>query len=117
MPHGCCIPWGKHKGAFLEANMAKFRKKPVVIDAVQFEDTAECLIELDAMGLGVVCDYADKDNPVLRVGTLKGVMIANPGDWIIKGIKGEFCPCKPDIFEATYEAVPSFKLGEGPDML
>ena len=83
----------------------KYRKKPVVIKAVQFEDTTEYLMELDALGLGVVCDYADKDNPVLKIGTLEGVMTARVGDFVIKGVAGEFYPCKPDIFEKTYEEV------------
>ncbi len=83
----------------------KYRKKPVVIEAIQFEDTTECLMLLDDLGLGVVVDYAAKDHPTLKIGTLEGTMIANIGDWIIKGIKGEFYPCKPDIFTATYEKV------------
>jgi hypothetical protein len=41
------------------------------------------------------------------IATLEGDMTASPGDWIIKGVKGEFYPCKPDIFEATYEPLPS----------
>lgn len=49
--------------------------------------------------------YADKDNPVMKIKTLEGVMNANVGDWIIKGVNGEFYPCKPDIFEKTYERV------------
>ena len=83
----------------------QYRKKPVIIEAIQFEDTTKCLMELDALGLGVVCDYADRDNPVLKIGTLEGQMLARVGDFIIKGVAGEFYPCKPDIFEATYEAV------------
>ena len=46
----------------------------------------------------------------LGIGTLEGVMEATPGDWIIRGIKGEFYPCKPDIFEMTYEKVEEAKL-------
>ena len=45
------------------------------------------------------------DNGGVNIHTLEGVMRADPGDWIIKGIKGEFYPCKPDIFAATYEPV------------
>lgn len=46
-----------------------------------------------------------KDAPVLVIATLEGRMIANLGDYIIKGVRGEFYPCKPDIFEATYDTV------------
>ena len=60
--------------------MAKFRKKPVVIDAYQ----------------------TDKE---IDIATLEGVMHANIGDWIITGVKGEQYPCKPDVFEKTYEPV------------
>ena len=81
----------------------KYRKKPVVIEAVQFEDTTECLMELDALGLGVICDYADKDNPVLKISPLKGQMNAQVGDFIIKDTQGEIYACKPDTFAATYE--------------
>lgn len=58
--------------------MARYRKKPVVIEAVRCEKE-------------------------MTIPTLEGLMVARPGDWIIKGIKGELYPCKPDIFEATYE--------------
>ena len=84
----------------------KYRKKPVVIEAVQFEDTPQRLTELsDFFGMEIVVDYTVRDRPILKIGTLEGVMVASVGDWIIKGVKGEFYPCKPDIFEATYEEV------------
>lgn len=84
----------------------KFRKKPVIIEAVQVTD-----------------EWFDGDHPnpphpdddrlhysptnrVVLVLTLEGRMVAHVGDWIITGIKGELYPCKPDIFEATYEPVP-----------
>ena len=41
----------------------------------------------------------------IEIPTLEGTMIASPGDWIIKGVKGEFYPCKPDVFDITYEKV------------
>lgn len=59
----------------------KFRKKPVVVDAYQ----------------------TDRE---MNIETLEGVMHAEPGDWIITGVNGERYPCKPDIFEKTYEQVP-----------
>lgn len=48
-------------------------------------------------------DYADLDNPILKIETLEGLMIATEGDYIIKGVQGKFYPCKPDIFAQTYE--------------
>lgn len=82
-----------------------YRKKPVVIQAIRFEDTDECIMALsDELGLDPVrVDYADKDNPIIKIDTLEGEMIGRVGDYIIKGIHGEFYPCKSDIFEATYE--------------
>lgn len=78
----------------------KYRKKPVVIEAVQF----------DGENHDVIADFC-APQPVrvsggyaLIIPTLEGDMIANRGDWIIKGVKGEFYPCKPDIFAATYES-------------
>jgi hypothetical protein len=84
--------------------MAKYRKKPVVVEAVRFFDTAESLVELsEFMGTDIRVNYADPDSPKLIIPTLEGDHIASVGDYIIKGIKGEFYPCKPDIFELTYE--------------
>jgi ribosomal protein L18E len=94
--------------------MPKFKKKPVVIEAVQFtEGSAEyCLGFIKGSGgEAVTMDLIDRSHPlgatVLRIKTLEGVMTASIGDWIIKGVNGEFYPCKPDIFEKTYEAVKS----------
>ena len=82
----------------------KYRKKPVVIEAVQFVDTEESILKLSELGLDPVrIDYADLDNPILKIETLEGLMIATEGDYIIKGVQGEFYPCKPDIFAETYE--------------
>lgn len=83
--------------------MPKFRKKPVVIDAVLW--TGENPGELDAF-CGDSIDW-NKAHGELLIATSEGDMIAREGDWIIKGVKGEFYPCKPDIFEATYEPVES----------
>ncbi len=79
----------------------KYRKKPIVIEAMQY-DGKNCVEVLKFMGKQN--DYADLtpfDIPIIY--TLEGELTASVGDWIIKGIKGEFYPCKPDIFEATYE--------------
>lgn len=79
-----------------------FRKRPVVIDAVRFEDSVECFDELQELGLDPVRVGYDVKPPVLRIDTLEGEMTAQLGDYIIKGVNGEFYPCKPDIFEKTY---------------
>ena len=85
--------------------MAKFRKKPVVVDAMQFTEK----------NWREVCAFAGldtydpphakwEDAPThLEIKTREGTMKAVPGDWIICGVASEFYPCKPDIFEETYE--------------
>lgn len=76
----------------------KYRKKPVVIEAWQFdtERFAEMPLWVSVYWFAGEC---------LHIPTLEGVMRANEGDWIIRGVKGELYPCKPDIFAATYEPV------------
>lgn len=85
----------------------KYRKKPVIIEAIQFEDNTARIKELsefmDAQDL--VMDYHDPINPKLIIETLEDTMKATIGDYIIKGVHGEFYPCRPDIFEETYERV------------
>ena len=88
----------------------KFRKKPVVIEAVQYatrfwwpdwfhDAVTENKIVVHGTGKWAEGEcYAE-------IKTLEGVMRANEGDWIIRGIAGEYYPCKPDIFEQTYERV------------
>ena len=85
----------------------KYRKKPVIIEAIQFEDNSDRIIEIhEFMGGDTIrVNYEDKDNPYLKIETLEGIMKASVGDYIIKGVNGEFYPCKPDIFEKTYEIV------------
>ena len=77
--------------------MAKYRKKPVVIEAIQFngENYFECREFLDG-------NYDNKLG-YPNITTLEGVMRVSKHDFIIKGIKGEFYPCKPDIFKQTYD--------------
>jgi hypothetical protein len=77
----------------------KFRKRPVVIDAIQW--TGANAHEVRELSDKVTIGY-DGD---LFIQTLEGRMHATKGDWIIKGVQGEFYPCKPDIFEKTYEAI------------
>ena len=82
----------------------KYRKKPVVIEAIEFTgwNWSECCL---FMGEAVIApDMLDKREE-LKIPTLEGVMTASVGDYIIKGVHGEFYPCKPDIFEKTYEIV------------
>lgn len=78
----------------------KFRKKPVVIEAVKW--TGANVEDLELFGVPLSQGRASGE---IGICTLEGCMFASPQDWIICGIKGEFYPCKPDIFEATYEAV------------
>lgn len=87
--------------------MSKFRKKPVVVEAVQWigSHNDENVAAIMAMRLVPTDSPFRFHGGTLQIQTLEGVMEAYPGDWIIRGVKGEFYPCKPDIFEATYEPV------------
>lgn len=87
--------------------MKQYRKKPVIIEAIQFVDEVDRILEIqEFVGQEIIrVDYKDKNNPTLKIDTLEGVMTASVGDYIIKGVQGEFYPCKPDIFEETYEEV------------
>ncbi len=77
----------------------KFRKKPIVIEAVQWN--GRNIEELCFWaGRNISTDLLDE---WLEIETLEGSMRANKGDWIIKGIAGEFYPCKDEIFRSTYE--------------
>ena len=79
----------------------KFRKKPIIIEARQYNGkNAEELVEWMKTG-----SLINLGKPVLIIYTLEGQLAASVGDWIIKGVKGEFYPCKPDIFEETYEEI------------
>lgn len=75
----------------------KYRKKPVVVEAIQYNGENKVEIQL-FMGR-----YLDETVKGLKIPTLEGVHLASVGDYIIKGVKGEFYPCKPDIFAMTYE--------------
>ena len=92
--------------------MAKYRKKPAVIEAKQFTDEAKDQVYgwAQAIQMNVYASYeedpANKSaKPVLKIPTLEGVMTASLGDWIIKGVKGELYPIKNNIFKETYEKV------------
>jgi hypothetical protein len=86
----------------------KYRKKPVVIDAVQIPFTVD---EEHDILLAFLHDHVvpfeivGGDSAYMVIHTLEGDMFAQRGDWIIKGVQGEFYPCKPDIFEETYDPV------------
>jgi len=87
----------------------KYRKKPIVIEAVQLRwDTWQEMC--DHAGVGKLTDgnpegSQDGEKIGLDIPTLEGLMHADENDWIIRGVKGELYPCKPDIFEQTYEAI------------
>ena len=94
--------------------MAKYRKKPVVIEAIEFEgdhdNCLECYMFVNGINertLDVIRQAHDHvfEHGGLVIETLEGTMKASFGDYIIKGVNGEFYPCKPDIFEKTYELV------------
>ena len=79
----------------------KYRKKPVVIEAIQYTgDNKRDVIEFTSQRACTNTGYS-----YLTIFTLEGEMHANINDWVIKGVNGEFYPCKPDIFEKTYEKV------------
>lgn len=83
--------------------MSQFRKKPVVIEAFQWKtgyDAPQWFLEARENGTTV----PDREGGC-AIKTLEGIMRADPGDWIIRGVKGEIYPCKPDIFAATYDPV------------
>ena len=85
--------------------MMKYRKRPVVIEAVQYVgiNADECYAFVNGYEIDGECAVF---GPVVGViPTLEGGMLVHCDDWIIRGVKGEYYPCKPDIFALTYEAV------------
>lgn len=89
--------------------MSKFRKRPVVVDAVQWTGKNVEEIRTFTNNKVHVRIEVEKNEPVvtnyLTIPTMEGEMIASIGDCIVKGVEGEFYPCKPDIFVKTYEKV------------
>ena len=80
--------------------MPRFRKKPVVIEAVQFTGkNQDEIIRFGGKDVGFFGRVSE-----LRIRTLEGMMHVSTGDWVIRGVKGEIYPCKPEIFAETYEA-------------
>lgn len=80
----------------------KFRKKPVIIDAVRLTSETPDGEIIDFIGDN---EFEIVDQYTLDIYTLEGTMRASAGDWLIRGVQGELYPCKPDIFDATYEKV------------
>lgn len=78
--------------------MAQYRKKPVVIEAMQLR-----LLNFEEIEIFVGGDIGKNEKGETVIATLEGAMKCSINDWIIKGVNGEFYPCKPDIFEKTYE--------------
>lgn len=93
----------------MQPKPGKFRKKPVIIEARQvIGSPTQVLGVADWCGGTIKTDVSEDGKalvPSILIHTLEGVMEASSGDWIIKGVAGEFYPCKPDIFDKTYEPV------------
>ncbi len=85
--------------------MPHFRKKPIVIEAVQFDGTIEGHQQIEAFVGEELGSSVSSHARCVIIPTPEGDLCASPGDWVIRGIQGEYYPCKPDIFAATYEAV------------
>lgn len=84
--------------------MATYKKKPVSIQAVEYDGSKLSYLEVKSLPLNPDILSRDEDKTI-RIRTLEGVMKANVGDFIIKGVQGELYPCKADIFKATYDEV------------
>ena len=85
----------------------RYRKRPVVVEAMQIDGSYDSAREATSWiaaqgGTAVIVSHHVTESAV-SIHTLEGVMRADPGDWIIRGVQGEFYPCKPDIFAGTYE--------------
>jgi hypothetical protein len=96
------------------STVRRYRKKPVVVEAVQWTG-ANCA-EVFAF-LGLEHEPHDDEIDQVVISTLEGDMTASVGDWVIRGVKGEHYPCKPDVFAATYEPARGVGLGEALDAI
>ena len=92
--------------------MPMFRKRPIVIEAVQWNGLDEQAV---ADFVGTDRDLVTNHEGAMFIQTLEGKMRADTGDWIIRGVKGELYPCKPDIFDATYEGIHGDAVRRGTD--
>lgn len=87
--------------------MAKYCKKPVVIEAIKWcKDNCEEMLLFLPKEFRCFSEYGE-----LHIITLKGIMLVSEGDYVIKGVNGKYYPCKPDIFEKTYEIVEEQEYG------
>jgi len=98
----------------MNKKVGKYRKKPIVIDAIQFngsnfEEIFAWARRWHSEDTGPRMCQSNFEAEDLVISTLEGNHLANKGDWIIRGVEGEFYPCKPDIFEKTYEKVENEK--------
>lgn len=85
--------------------MSKFRKKPVVVDAIQFDgDNQDEVVVWSQELKRAKTDVSQNGDGTLDVETLEGIMHISPRDWVICGVSGELYPCKPEIFAKTYES-------------
>ena len=109
--HWECMSCGRRDTTEEDEAMAKFRKKPVMIEARQYDGengiallfwVGGSELEEELIGDGIELEE-ELIGDGIEIKTLEGTMTASKGDWIIKGVKGEFYPCKPDIFALTYE--------------
>ena len=86
--------------------MGRYRKKPVEVQACQLpgenQSASEFMAWADEVGFN---KYTSERDGSMEIDTLEGSMLASPGDWVIRGVAGEFYPCKPAIFAETYEAI------------
>lgn len=85
--------------------MAKFRKKPLVIEATQWRGSQDDMALSNFVPHNLWCRSSEGFPCLKTLESGLGFHVVDAGDWIIRGVKGEFYPCKPDIFAATYEAV------------
>jgi hypothetical protein len=99
----------------MEIEIGSYQKKPVVIQAIRFDGSNGDKIAKWAkrFDVDVRVRSAQKHNAELKIPTLEGLMTGEIGDYIIKGIKGEFYPCKPGIFDLTYESKGTMMLEVG----
>lgn len=80
----------------------KIKSIPVLKEAIQYDGSMSSFVEIEKFMLGKV---GMASNRKLTIRTLEGDMFVSVGDWVIKGLRGEFYPCKPDIFEKSYEKI------------
>lgn len=85
--------------------VGQYRKRPLEIEAIQWDGTRECMAEVLAWSGGAVVAWADEGSLRLMISTLEGDMVPKVGDWVIKGIAHEYYFCASDVFDKSYEPV------------